>query len=113
MTPEEKKLIKDRIIKKLERTKSKILDMEEMTKPISPENSIGRLSRLDAINNKSVMEAALRTARQELDDLEYAHKHMEKEDFGVCVKCKAEINFKRLMLIPGSKHCIGCASKIG
>ena len=89
--------------------RSKIMDLEEMTKPIGPENAIGRISRMDAINNKSVMEAALRTARQELDDLEYASKQIEKEEFGLCLKCKAEIDFKRLMLMPGSKYCIRCA----
>jgi len=37
-----------------------------MTQPIAPENAIGRLGRMDAINNKSVMEAALREAEAKL-----------------------------------------------
>ena len=39
------------------------LDYKEITKPIAPENAIGRISRMDAINNKSVTEAALRQAK--------------------------------------------------
>ena len=109
MTSEEKNLLKQRIEKKLKRTREKILDLEEMTKPIGPENSIGRISRMDAINNKSVMEAALRTTQQELADLEYASKNMDKDEFGICQSCKKEINFKRMMLMPGSKFCIECA----
>ena len=35
-------------------TKKDIKGLKEATKPISPENSIGRVSRMDAINNKSV-----------------------------------------------------------
>ena len=31
-----------------------IVDLKELTKPIAPENAIGRVSRMDAINNKSV-----------------------------------------------------------
>ena len=106
----QKEIIRARIEKKLSRMIEKIADLEEMTKPIGPENAIGRISRMDAINNKSVMEAALRTARKELHDLEYANKNIDKEEYGYCLKCKKEINLKRLMLMPGSKHCISCAS---
>ncbi len=102
--------MKARLKKKIISTKEKIVDMEEMTKPVTPDVSIGRISRLDAINNKSVMEAALRTSRKELDDMEYALKHIDDEQFGVCTKCHGEINLKRLMLVPGSKRCIRCAS---
>lgn len=84
--------------------------MEEMTQPVSPENSIGRVSRMDAINNKSVMEAALRTARKELDGLEYAARHLDTDDYGVCSQCKKPIDIKRLMIMPGSRRCMSCAN---
>ena len=45
---------------------SEIKELEELTKPISPENSLGRLTRLDAINNKSVAEASLRNRKRKL-----------------------------------------------
>ena len=109
MNTKEIEMLKARISKKLERTREKVKDLEEMTKPIGPENSIGRISRMDAINNKSVMEAALRTTRQELDDLEYAYRNIDKDEFGICMGCKQKIDFKRLLLMPGSKYCIRCA----
>ena len=84
--------------------------MEEMTQPVSPENSIGRVSRMDAINNKSVMEAALRTARKELEGLEYAERHLDSEDYGLCAECNNAIDIKRLMIMPGSRRCMSCAS---
>ena len=103
--------IKDRLIAKISRSKNKIDRMEEMTKPISPENAIGRLSRMDAINNKSVMEAALRTAKKELSGLQNALRHVEEDpDFGICKKCKNPIPLPRLLLLPGTIHCVSCAS---
>ena len=45
------KIINDDIAK----TESAIERYKELTKPIAPENAIGRVSRMDAINNKSVM----------------------------------------------------------
>ena len=46
----------------ISKTIQKIRRYEEMTQPIAPDNAIGRVSRMDAINNKSVIEAALRKA---------------------------------------------------
>ena len=110
MTAEERKIIADRIETKISRLKEKIEHFEDMAAPVSPENSIGRISRMDAINNKAVAEAALREARKELHELEYAQGRVDKPDFGECAKCHGEINVKRLMLMPGSKYCTRCAS---
>lgn len=109
MTPEEKSIISKKIERKLRIAYEKIAQMEEMTKPISPENSIGRISRMDAINNKSVMEAALRTARKELEDLEHASRNINNDDFGLCESCGDTIDVKRLMVMPGSRRCMKCA----
>ncbi len=111
MDATQKKQILERILKKIDRTREKIADMEEMTKPIGPENAIGRISRMDAINNKSVMEAALRTAKKEMDDLLTAQKKIDDPEFGLCRKCKGEIPFQRLLLLPGSTQCVNCAAK--
>ena len=46
--------------------------MKEATKPISPENNIGRISRMDAINNKSVAEAAMGATKRKLYTLRVA-----------------------------------------
>jgi len=110
MKEEDKEVLRSRLETKIRKTKEKIVSMEEMTQPITPDVSIGRLSRLDAINNKSVMEAALRTSRKELENLEYAQKHLDDPDFGLCQKCNKKINPKRLLLMPGSKFCIRCAT---
>ena len=69
MNKEDKQDIKKRILEELEKTEELILDYKESTKPISPENAIGRVSRMDAINNKSVVEAALRKAEEKFNKL--------------------------------------------
>ena len=109
MTTDERQVLRERITKQIARTQEKIAQMEEMTQPVAPENSIGRISRMDAINNKSVMEAALREARRELTQLEHADRHLDDADFGVCAQCGDDIPFKRLMLLPGSTKCMRCA----
>jgi DnaK suppressor protein len=62
LTKEEKEKVHHLILKRVGEVKEEITDFEEMTKPVSPDNAIGRVSRMDAINNNSVTEAALRHA---------------------------------------------------
>lgn len=109
MNKEEKELIKNKISKKIKFLNIDIENLKEITKPISPENAIGRISRMDAINNKSVNEAALRQAKSKLKNLEKALIDIENEDFGKCTKCGNQIPIQRIILMPGSQKCINCA----
>jgi len=111
MDNQERQVLKEKIIESITTTKEKILELEEMTKPISPENSIGRVSRMDAINNKSVAEAALRSSRRKLNNLEFALTQIDSPDFGNCNMCKRPIPPMRLMLMPQSRRCVRCADR--
>jgi DnaK suppressor protein len=111
MTNEERIALKQKISEEIEQTKEKIISLEELTKPIGPENSIGRVSRMDAINNKSVAEAALRSAKQKLSKLKIAVTKVDKPDFGICVFCENPIPAGRLMYMPESTRCVRCADR--
>ena len=63
------------VLEKIAITKEKIIKYTELCKPIPPQNSIGRVSRMDAINNKSVTEAALRQAKKEMYALDTIKKN--------------------------------------
>jgi len=93
----------------LKSTQLKIDEYTELCKPIAPENSIGRVSRMDAINNKSVVEAALREAEKKMQQLLQMDKKINDEDFGICIKCRNTIPFGRLMIRPHSTLCVNCA----
>lgn len=111
MTEEEIASLKSKILEAIELTKEKIANLEDMTQPISPENSIGRVSRMDAINNKGVAEAALRSSQQKLSKLKIALTKLDKSDFGICVFCKNPIPPARLMYLPESTRCVRCADR--
>lgn len=111
MTDDRKEILKDRILDSISREEEKIKDLKELTKPISPENAIGRVSRMDAINNKSVNEAALRTSENKLKKLNYALSQMDQPNFGKCASCGMDIQEGRLMLMPESNKCVRCAGR--
>ncbi len=111
MTPKQRVELRSVIEHKIKRTQEDIAELKELTKPVSPENSIGRISRMDAINNKSVNEAALRLAEQRLIKLKAAQEEVDHDDFGQCKKCGNAIQFGRLKFRPESVYCMSCVKK--
>jgi DnaK suppressor protein len=101
--------IKKELKQRIERIHFEINELKEIVKPISPENAIGRISRMDAINNKSVNEATLRTKKQTLSNLNFALSHINDVDFGICVKCNQPIPEGRILLLPQARKCVNCS----
>ena len=103
------KELKEKLDNEIKTTQEKISAYSSLCKPISPENSIGRISRMDAINNKSVVEAALRVSIEKMKQLKEMQTKITLSDFGICKKCNQSIPFGRLMIQPHSKFCVICA----
>jgi DnaK suppressor protein len=111
MTPQEKQEIKHLIETQLQQVVEEIARLEEATKPISPENAIGRISRMDAINNKTISEAALRENKDKQTKLSAALFRIDTAEFGKCFRCGSDIPIGRLKLLPYSMTCVRCASR--
>ena len=109
MNETELKAIKEKLLLETHDTQKKIHKYSDLCKPIPPENSIGRISRMDAINNKSVVEAALRELTKKMQQLKVMQTKINDTDFGICNKCRDRIPFGRLMIRPHSKFCVNCA----
>lgn len=101
--------LRQRIHAEIAKTEQRILDYEEMSGPVSPDDSIGRVSRMDAINNKSVTESALRQAKDKLSKLRHAIAQIDEPGFGSCRRCGQPIPVMRVVLMPESPYCVRCA----
>lgn len=104
--------IKIKILSEIDKTADAVNKLEELTKPISPENAIGRVSRMDAINNRSVNEAALEKTSKKLKHLKVALSKIDDSDFGLCRRCNNQIPIGRIILMPHTNLCVACASKL-
>lgn len=109
LSDEQRKEIENTIHEQLKEVNARIEEYKDLTKPIAPENAIGRVSRMDAINNKSVNEAALRQAETKKDKLELALSKIAEPYFGICRSCGNAIPIGRVMLMPQSNKCVNCA----
>ena len=109
---EKKEKLKNHIKTKIEDLKKDIQSYKALTQPVSPDNAIGRLTRMEAINSKSINEAALNKAKQTLSKMERTLLQINGPDFGLCRECEEPIPFARLMIVPESDLCVQCASEI-
>lgn len=112
MKPEEKQSIQKEIDLRITKTKNTIERLREQIKPIALDGSIGRVTRMDAIQQKSMLEANLRSAEESLFRLEQALSNLDKPHFGICSKCQKQIPLERILAIPEARLCVSCASMI-
>ena len=102
--------IKQTILNEISKTEKLIAEYKELTKPVAPDDAIGRISRMDAINNKSVTEASLRLAEEKLKNLQRVLSRVGTRDFGICIKCGKAIPAGRILYRPESLTCVDCAT---
>ena len=101
--------IRKNILWEIEKVKSRIIEYKDLTKPVEPDVAIGRISRMDAINNKSVTEASLRQAENKLQSLKRVLSLVGTKEFGICIKCGHQIPAARILYRPESLNCVNCA----
>lgn len=83
--------------------------LEEATKPVAPDCSIGRVTRMEALSTKSVNEALLENAQTKLSLLEKNLRKINTESFGLCIKCSEPIPVNRLKAVPETQKCVKCS----
>ena len=73
------------------------------------QQSVGRLSRMDAMQVQAMAQAQERKRRHDLVRIEMALRRLDAGDYGYCVECGEEIPDKRLAIDPMAEKCVGCA----
>ena len=72
---------------------------------------IGRLSRMDAIQQQAMEEETGRRRGHEIARIEAALRRIAEDDYGYCTACDEPIAPKRLENDPATPLCIACASR--
>jgi DnaK suppressor protein len=108
MTIEEKEELAKIISRDIVKLLQKIEELKEFTAPVEPDSAIGRISRMDAINNKSIVEASMHNLQSRLDQLQKISQVVYENDYGICIKCHKPIQFERLKIRPEIRLCAGC-----
>jgi DnaK suppressor protein len=82
---------------------------KEASEIVELDTSIGRLSRMDAMQNQQMALELRRRQEQQLQRIANALKRMDKGTYGSCGKCKQPISEDRLEVSPDVVMCVRCA----
>lgn len=85
-----------------------LADSSDGAQPVSLDEPIGRLSRMDALQQQSMVQATRRTAKARLMQTEAALKRFQEDEYGLCVGCEEEIGYARLKARPEATFCVAC-----
>ncbi|MCH9048108.1 MAG: TraR/DksA C4-type zinc finger protein [Proteobacteria bacterium] len=96
--------------------KAALIEVEETSKGATQiveldQASVGRLSRMDAMQGQAMAIATNQRRVLELQQIEAALKRIDYDEFGYCFSCDEEIAEPRLKLDATTSLCIDCASK--
>lgn len=82
----------------------------EESKPVElDQQSVGRLSRMDAIQMQSMAKALGAKRQARLQRIKTALQRLDEGEYGYCAQCGEDIPAKRLEVDPVTERCIGCA----
>jgi DnaK suppressor protein len=73
------------------------------------QSSVGRLSRMDAMQNQQMALEASRRREMHAEKIEGGLRRIESGHFGHCFYCEEEIPFPRLEADPTNTRCLKCA----
>ena len=73
--------------------------------------SVGRLSRMDALQGQQMAHEAERRRQRQLLAVEGALRRLDSDEYGYCFVCGEDINPKRLQVDPTVTRCIQCAEE--
>ena len=71
-------------------------------------SSVGRLSRMDAMQQQAMANATRRKAELRLAQCKRALSAFDREEYGLCRKCEEPIGYRRLAAKPEAPFCVEC-----
>jgi len=75
------------------------------------QQSVGRLSRMDALQVQEMAAAQSRRRATERQRIKAALARFDEDEYGYCQSCGEEIPEARLRLDPATPFCVDCADR--
>jgi len=72
------------------------------------QSSVGRLSRMDAMQQQAMAKATRQKAQLRLSQCKAALSAFDRDEYGLCRKCEEPIGYPRLSAKPEAPFCLTC-----
>lgn len=73
------------------------------------QQSVGRLSRMDALQRQAMAQAASRRRQARLARIDAALRRIDSGEYGYCLDCGEDLPSDRLEADPTATLCVSCA----
>lgn len=80
----------------------------EAARPVDLDEPIGRLSRVDAMQQQSMLAANRAAAGRRRQQVEAALRRIDDDEYGECGSCGESIDPRRLEARPEAPLCVAC-----
>ncbi|MFT7287319.1 MAG: DnaK suppressor protein [Halieaceae bacterium] len=112
MSPEQVDQLRKLLLQQREELLEQNASAAESIKPVELDQaSVGRLSRMDAMQMQAMALEQQRRRDAQLQRIDVALRHMGEDDYGLCIDCDQAIAVPRLNLNPTATRCIRCAAE--
>lgn len=88
-----------------------IATSDASSRPVDLDQPIGRVSRIDAIQQQSMAQANRRGAQSRLQQVRAALGRLDDGEYGACAQCSEPVGFARLKVRPETPFCVACQSR--
>ena len=83
---------------------------EESAEAVSPDRGLGRLSRMEAMQDQQLILEARRRKKMQKVAVQSALQRMDNGQYGSCIFCGNHIQEDRLEVAPESSSCVNCSA---
>lgn len=99
------------LVARLEDLRAASATSSESRRPVElDQTSVGRVSRMDAMQLQAMALAMERRRHDEVRRIEAAIGRIDDGEYGYCIACGEEMSAKRLAVDPTIPTCIRCAA---
>ena len=104
--------VRDELLRALNKLERSLKISGENARPRDLEqDTVGRLSRIDALQTAGLTANLEERERQQLRQVVEALRRIEEGTYGACNACGGPIPFERLMVYPETRACTACATR--
>lgn len=111
LTKVQREELRELIVKDCRELEEQLAGSREGSKPVALDTPIGRLSRMDALQQQQMAIAGQKSLNSRLQLLRNALQALEADNYGDCRSCEEPIGYQRLKVRPETPFCLACQSR--
>ena len=113
LTPDEIAELRDALLTLKSELETTMRRSTEAAKPVTlDQQAVGRVSRIDAIQQQKMVEANRHRQMLRLSQVKQALEAIVNGEYGECRRCEEPIGFRRLQARPESPICLDCQNSL-